>query len=174
MSQPRPRTLILLIALAVLCGPSVHAELVQKMTLLEICGRADKIFRGTVLSAAKGTVEVGGGTLPTVTYTLRVDEAYQGEFIDNGDHQIAEVTMLGRIKTENSSPLAGFPVLEVGGGYVLLTTPPSAIGLSAPVGLGQGYYTISGKGKNEVATNGLGNSISYADLVARIQAVLGQ
>ena len=174
MSQARSRAVILVVALAVLCGPSVQASLVQKMDLAEVCTRADKIFRGTVLSATTGTVEAGGGTLPTVTYRIRVSEGYQGHFITKGDIQIAEVTMLGRIKAGNSSPLADFPVLAVGGDYLLMTTPPSAIGLSAPVGLGQGCYTISGKGESQIATDGLGNSINYAELAAALQAALAQ
>ena len=65
-------------------------------------------------------------------------------------------------------------MLAVGGDYLLMTTQPSAIGLSAPVGLGQGCYTISGKGDARMATDGLGNSINYAELTAALQAALAQ
>ena len=53
---------IVLIALAlVLVGTSLQAAMVQKMDLGEVCARAERIFRGTVVGISQGEVEAGGG-----------------------------------------------------------------------------------------------------------------
>lgn len=166
----RTRSVYLALALALVVGAVAQASLVQKMDLGEVCARADKIFRGTVVSATEGTVEAGGGQLPTVTYLIKVEEGFQGEFITKGGEQYAEVTMLGNFKTRGIE----LPELRVGGNYLLMTSRPSAIGLSAPIGLGQGCFTISGKGQDLTATDGFGNSIKYSEIAGRIRAALEQ
>ncbi|HSG40426.1 MAG TPA: hypothetical protein VLE27_12370, partial [Thermoanaerobaculia bacterium] len=45
------------------------------------------------------------------------------------------------------------PRLQVGQDYLLLTTAPSAVGLSTTVGLGQGRFGLQGKPGQEVAVN---------------------
>ena len=174
----RSKTFVLLLALALTFGALAEASMVRKMDLGEVCARANLIFRGTVLSATEGTVEAGGAELPTVRYRIRVSEAFQGSFRTKGDIQIAEVTMLGNMKpiTVNGavrrSPLPNLPSLKVGGDYLLMTTPPSALGLSAPIGLAQGSFTISGKGEALTATDGLGNAFNYHELADGIRAAL--
>ena len=174
----RSKTVVLVLAIALVFGALAQASLVQKMDLPEVCARADKIFRGTVLSATEGAIEAGGGELPTVTYRIRVSEAFQGDFRTKGDIQIAVVTMLGKMKSETidgvqrRSPLPDLPALSVGGDYLLMTPYPSAIGLSSPIGLGQGCYSISGKGDAMMATDGLGNSVNYQELADQIRAAL--
>lgn len=179
MQAFRPRAVFLLAA-GVMLAASLPATIVKKMELSELCERADKIFRGTVLSAQEGSVQAGGGELPTVTYYIEVDESFQGEFRTKGDRHIAEITMLANSKTRNVDGARSFPLirdlpqLEVGRTYLLMTSPPSRLGLSAPIGLGQGCFTISGKGDAQVATDGFGNSYNYADLASDIQAAVAQ
>jgi hypothetical protein len=38
------------------------------MSLDDLASRADRVFRGSVVSAEPGTTEIGGGNLPTITY----------------------------------------------------------------------------------------------------------
>ena len=175
------RRVVLLLALTVLCGSTLFAStLVQKMDVAEVCSRADMIFRGTVLSAKAGQIEAGGGTLATVTYQIEVTEAFQGDFITKGDQKVAEITMLAPGKDQSVGELKRFamladlPTLEVGGDYLLMTSRPSAAGLSAPIGLGQGCYTISGKGEGLTAVNALGEAFSYNELAGAISAALAQ
>ncbi|HSS52621.1 MAG TPA: hypothetical protein VLX28_27070, partial [Thermoanaerobaculia bacterium] len=145
-------------ALAV-CG-SLFAATVQQMNLQQMVGRADKIFRGTVLDARGGTVRAGGAALPTVTYRLRVDDPLKGTFSQVKGLQIAEITMIGKAKASDSaplralSPLPELPRLTVGKEYLLLTTRPSAVGLSTTIGLGQGAFGLTGKPGQELAVNG--------------------
>lgn len=145
-------------ALAI-CLP-VSAATVIQMNLEDMVDRADRIFRGTVLEVSEGTVQAGGGELPVVTYRIRVDEAFKGTYEEVKGLQIAEITMLGKLKVTQSSPvrrsadLLDLPRLEAGAEYLLLTTASSAIGLSTTVGLGQGRFEVAGKPGEETVVNG--------------------
>jgi hypothetical protein len=144
------------------------AAMILKMNLAQLTDRADAIFRGHVLSAEPGKISIGGGTLPTVTYRLRVDEAFKGEFEpkENASPEV-EITMLGTFKatavqsgtqTRLTSSLPEVPQLRVGEDYVLFTTAPGKSGLRSPVGLGQGSFRISlDASKTELAVNELNN-----------------
>lgn len=152
--------------LAAITAPA-GAAMVLKMNLSQLTDRADAIFRGHVLSAEPGKVAIGGGTLPTVTYRLRVDEAFKGKFDakENAAPEV-EITMLGTFKatvgsgsqTHLFASLPEIPQLRVGEDYVLFTTAPGKSGLRSPVGLGQGSFRIySGASKTELAVNELNN-----------------
>jgi hypothetical protein len=143
------------------------AGMVLKMNLSQLTDRAEAIFRGQVLSAEPGKISIGGGTLPTITYRLRVDEAFKGEFDakENAAPEV-EITMLGTVKadvrsgnqTHLSSSLPDVPKLRVGENYVLFTTAAGKSGLRSPVGLGQGSFRIyPGANKTELAVNELNN-----------------
>jgi hypothetical protein len=152
--------------LAVITVPA-GAGMVLKMNLSQLTDRAEAIFRGHVLSAEPGKISIGGGTLPTVTYRLRVDEAFKGKFDakENAAPEV-EITMLGThkasVRSGNqirlSSSLPEVPKLSVGEDYVLFTTAPGKSGLRSPVGLGQGSFRIFfGPNKTELAVNELNN-----------------
>jgi hypothetical protein len=154
------------VMLAAVTAPA-SAAMILKMNLAELTDRADAIFRGEVLSVEPGKIAIGGGTLPTVTYRLRVDEAFKGNFEakENASPEV-EITMLGTLKattasgnqTRLTSALPEVPKLRVGESYVLFTTAPGASGLRSPVGLGQGSFRIyAGAYKTELAVNELNN-----------------
>ena len=178
MTLLKSRTLILL-ACGALCAASLGAAMVKDMDLTEACNNADKIFRGTVVAATEGVVAVAGGQLPTVTYSVEVNEAFKGQFITKDGKSYAEIQMLGTLKPktvgnyQQASVLPELPQLVVGEEYVLMTTAPSAVGLSVPVGLGQGVYSLSGQGKDTTAQTGFGASLTYDNLASQIQTVLG-
>ena len=187
----------LVIVLALAWAPA-QAATVQQLNLEQLVERSARIFRGTVLSVEEGTVQAGGGELPTVTYRLRVDEAFKGTYPQVKGMQIAEITMLGKAKqnqsgSRRSMTLFDLPRLQVGQDYLLLTTAPSAIGLSTTVGLGQGAFRVTGKPGQEVAVNenhnlgllygmeqGIDSSsepssagpVSYGELAALIQGLM--
>lgn len=190
--------LLAVFALAVLWTPAQAATVLQ-LNLEQMVDRAARIFRGTVLSVKEGTVQAGGAALPTVTYRLRVDEAFKGTYQQVKGLQIVEITMLGKLKqgqaaTQRALPLIDLPRLQVGQDYLLLTTAPSAIGLSTTVGLGQGAFRVTGKPGQELAVNenhnlGLlrgmggvsgsvtpnqnsGGAVSYSALAAVIQGLV--
>jgi hypothetical protein len=164
-----------------------HATTVLRMTLDDLTSRADRVFRGNVLSAEPGTIEVGGGTLPTVTYRLLVDERFKGEYPPDDEKVVVTVTMLGSLKQggeavngqQHFNALPDLPDLTVGEDYVLFTTKPSAVGLSTTVGLGQGAFKIfPALNGGEMAANELNNAglfngpVNYATLARAIRVAV--
>lgn len=180
----------LIAALVVLAAGHLGATTVLQMDLGELCDRADRIYRGTIVEVTEGTIEAGGGELPTVTYKVRVDEAFKGSFSEVKGVKVVEVRMIGNAKAtpdqgdlRKLAAIPGMPTLRVGDDYVLFTTAPSAIGLSTFVGLGQGCFDLFVAGKEEQALNEVNNTgliagfeggpILYSDLVAAIHNELG-
>lgn len=182
-------TLALAVALVALTTAPVGAGMVLKMDLGDLAQRAERIFRGTVLSVEPGTVTAGGAELPTVTYRLQVDEAFKGDFSDTKG--IAEITMIGTLKDQapsgsvvHLSRLPELPELVRGGEYVVFTTAPSPVGLSTTVGLGQGAFKIYfSADRQEMAANQLDNAgltesinapVTYATLASAIEQEVTQ
>lgn len=178
----RAVTLLLGLMLVVVAG--LEAATVKKMGLGEMCDRAGSIFRGTVVSASPGTVEVGGGTLRTVDYVIEVTEAFKGSFQSKDDRSFTTIRMLSGIKggslddgaVMRFSKLPDLPELEVGGDYLLLASTPGPSGLSTTVGLGQGCFNVT----KEQAVNELNNlglydgPVAYDVIANDIRAALGQ
>jgi hypothetical protein len=165
-----------------------HATTVLQMTLDDLASRADRVFRGSVTAAEPGTVEVGGGTLPTVTYGVLVEERFKGDYPSSNGKTVVTITMIGSLKPggeivnaqRRMDALPALPELKVGENYVLFTTRPSAMGLSTTVGLGQGSFKIhlSPEGE-ELAANELNNAglfngpVPYTTLARAVRAALG-
>lgn len=186
MSKIRHRTALVLLALMVLAVPSAYATMVLKMDLANLVDRADKVFRGTVVDVTEGTVQLGGGELPTVTYRVKVDEAFKGEYLAKGDESYAEITMIAPIKRAPDGDIVAFsklpalPQLQKGQDYLLMANAPNHLGLSTTIGLGQGAFKVFFVEKTEMAANELNNlglydgPVAYADLADDIRAQLGQ
>jgi hypothetical protein len=174
---------------------AVQATIMLQMNLGEMTERADKIFRGTVISVLEGTIEAGGAELPMVTYRLKVDELLKGEATQvKGDKAVMEIRMIGSLvhnKTDENgnvkfSPFRDVPRLAEGSDYLLFTTVESSIGLSTTVGLGQGAFKVSPvdgtrgeyQAVNEFNNAGLGlngaGPVGYVELSTQINALLGQ
>ncbi|HEX2251955.1 MAG TPA: hypothetical protein VHQ65_01645 [Thermoanaerobaculia bacterium] len=185
------KTIILTLALtlALAAGASAQTALVQKMGLSELADNAENIHRVTVLAVEPGTVALGGTELPTVTYRLRVEDTFKGEYAgkQGDDETLVELTMLGTVKADapngtlqRLSHLPALPELAVGGTYVLFTTEPSAAGLSTTVGLSQGSFKVwQSPDKQELVANDLNNlgifegPVTYATLAGAIHDELG-
>jgi hypothetical protein len=172
---------------AVFAIQPTQADMVLQMSLNDLASRAERVFRGSVVSAEPGATDVGGGSLPTVTYRVLVEEEFKGSYPSTDGKSIVTVTMVGSPKKGDQlvngqrrlSTLPDLPELNVGENYVLFTTKPSAIGLSTTVGLGQGAFKIylSPEGQ-EIAANELNNAglfngpVTYSQLASAIRAEL--
>ncbi|MGI9271062.1 MAG: hypothetical protein ACR2QT_04760 [Woeseiaceae bacterium] len=180
-----------LLAIMMVIPTLVFATSVEHLNLEDMSAKADKIFRGTVISIAPGTVEAGGAELPTVTYTLKVDESFKGEYIiEKDDIRLVKVTMITDAKADPSSSgvrKLGFfrdvPQLTVGGDYLLFTSAESSIGLSTTIGLGQGCFDVSGGAalnragnvglfQNAATAGPAKGPLAYDDLSSRIRSIL--
>jgi hypothetical protein len=186
-------------ALALLAAAPVHAATsVLPMNLDQLSQRAGKIFRGRVIDIRAGSVDAGGGTLPTTIYRIQVDEALKGSYArDRKGAAFAEIQMVGSLRpaaapgrTRVLPLLPDVPQLQVGQEYLLFATTPSRIGLSTTVGLGQGCFKVyRPRGRDRVAVNAVDNRdlfrgmeaaraesrgpASYDELVRHVRAALG-
>jgi hypothetical protein len=187
MPLRRPRLSFVLVLAVLLLVQPLHATTVLRLNLEQMVERAGNVFRATVLDVRGGSINVGGGTLPTTTYTLRVEESFKGTFDKEG--ATVEITIVGSIKRDpvlignhqRFSVLPEVPRLDIGSDYLLLTTSPSPAGLSTTVGLGQGAFSIFVSNRQELALNAAGNvnigaqgPVAYSQLAADIRAILGQ
>ena len=164
-----PRLTFLLILCAWLAAP-LSATTVRQFNLAELTSRAHKIYVGTVRSATEGTVAIGGGQVAVVTYQLSVEEDLRGETAMVKGVRAAEIRMLGKQKPvqhgnlRRVSPLPDLPVLVVNHTYLVFSTQPSTVGLSTTVGLGQGCFTLYGKGADQMAVNDVNNLGLFRDM----------
>ncbi|HSR53494.1 MAG TPA: hypothetical protein VLV83_21935 [Acidobacteriota bacterium] len=129
-------------------GSIVWATKLAPLNLEQLCRQSGQIYRGTVVSVEEKSIEVGGGSLPSLSYTIRVDESFKGTFDNVKGHQVAILRTIGTLKQQQSgrSPIPGFPVLKEGQEYLLMVAPKSvATGLTSTVGLGQGCFELDGK-----------------------------
>ncbi len=169
--------------------PTTHTASLQHLKLDQMVDRSGRIFRGRVLDFQPGTVDAGGGKLPTVTYRMLVEEAFKGDFPESNDGKVVtEITMLGSLKEAkveagSKRRLSSLPVppeLLIGGDYLLILTAESEVGLSAPVGLGQGAFTVFEQDKQTWAKNEFDNAglftgpVKYEVLASKIRAKGGK
>lgn len=163
--------------LCILLAAPAHATMVRKMDLAQLADAAGLIFRGTVVEAGKGTVSAGGGTIPTITYRIKVTEQLKGTFpAPSRGELFISITSVNHKAIE-------IPQLAVGQDYLLLTTRPSSKGLSTFVGLGQGMFKVYGAPNAEMAVNtvnnvglasGLRGPAPYTNLADRIRTIVQQ
>jgi len=184
----------LILSLFMFAVGTLNATTVKPFNLDEMTTSADKIFRGKVVKIETGTIDVGGGTLSTVSYTLRVSELFKGD-LSNGTEKTSDLItlkMIGVIKRGAAKNgiryVGGFkpPHLINGREYLLFTTPASQIGLTMTVGVGQGVFSLLAEGKvsNEYSNAGLlrnmenpqnipsNASMTYEQLVSQIKLAI--
>lgn len=156
----RSSAVLICAVFAVLGVSTLHAAIVAQMNLEEMVARADRVFTGEVLGVSEGRVATGGGEVPTVTYRLKVIEAFKGEFDNSKGESIAEVTMVGTLKQilGGRHPITDFPILVQGGEYLLLVAPAGPTGLTTTMGLGQGAFAVTNAGNVKQALNGASNA----------------
>lgn len=174
MRKPSLGLKLLAFLAAAIISITTSAAIVQQMTLGGLVNNADKVFRGTVINKEPGTIMAGGSELPTVIYTLRVEESLKGDFGVGKKSKAITLTMLGSLK--NSASQANVkrfaainmnPDLKMGSDYILFTTTPSSLGLMTTVGLDQGLFKIfSNANGSEMVSNGLGNQGLFSGLVS--------
>lgn len=188
MTPTKSRTAILVVALTIgLAALPAQGAMVAQMNLGEMTVNAGMIARVEVLDVEQTSMNLGGGELPVIEYTFAVLHPFKGEFDTSKGGTVITVRMVGNLKdqppvngVQRVSVLPEMPQLQIGHDYLLFTTEPSTIGLSAPVGLGQGAFGIYTEGKVEMAANELGNAglfagpVTYDELADAINDELGQ
>lgn len=187
--QRKAKVFVAMLALVALSLPIAHAATVRRMDLAEMCNRADRIFKGRVVSIDSISIEAGGSELPAVTYLMEVTDPIQGEFEKSKGTVFTSVTMLRGSKDAQVGDYKRFgkslelPQLAQGDEYLLVLTPESSIGLTMTVGIGQGCFSVVDNEKGQIAANELGNAglsatidepVGYDHLAGEIRALIGK
>lgn len=147
------RNWIALCVLAALAA-TAHATTLLPLDALELARRADRIFEGEVVSVERAIDE---NRLPVMFVTIRVTDgiknAYPGETITF--KQIDEF-------------IPGLPHYEAGEHVLLFLAGVSRLGLTAPLGLGQGRFRV---GEDVLGRKMLINDFSNLHLFEKSQAL---
>ncbi len=139
--------------LALLAAPRLDASQLRSMGLAEMTQRADRVFSGRCTATEVVRDERIGFNVTHATF--EVDRAVKGDV-----GRTVTVRILG----------SGAPPFELGERVVLFLYPDSALGLTSPVGLGQGKFSIfKNKEGRDRALNAFGNK----NLLRGIQAGTG-
>ncbi len=148
--------LVLLTLLSALAQalPSWGGEfLTLTFNLEQMCERADRIFVGKVMSVQEEYISAAGGTLPVTVYSFEVEETFKGS--------VGSTLMIRQVghRSDPSSLFGkGLPVYDKGQVLMLFLHGDSQIGLTSPVGLGQGAFRVKMDGPSKVSVrNSRGN-----------------
>ncbi|MEL7023250.1 MAG: hypothetical protein AAGL69_05845 [Pseudomonadota bacterium] len=150
---------VVALAFGVFGATALQASTVAQMNLEQMVTNSERVFVGTIIDVTESRRQIGGGEVPAVTYKIRVSDTFKGDFEEIKGELYTEVTMLGSLKhlAAGRHPITDFPMLAIGGEYLLMVAPAGPIGLTATMGLGQGCFTLSGDESDKVALNGANN-----------------
>ena len=187
------RFLFLALVLGAVAVSGTVAGDLQTLNLADLSAGADKIFRGRVFEARPGSMVTAVGEIPTTTYLIRVDDAFQGEFQTLKGFRVAEIVVAGSPKAslseEQAAVVSPGPQLAVGQSYLMFTAAPDTHQLTATVGAGQGLFEIHNENDHELVFNqlknrglfagmsledsGAGTGLNYAQMATELRATLG-
>ena len=159
------------LAFATLSAGPLYAATAAQMNLEQMVTSSERVFVGVVIDVTESRKAVGGGEVPAVTYTIKVTDAFKGEYEEIKGERYTEVTMLGSLKhlAAGRHPIADFPMLSIGREYLLMVAPAGPIGLTATMGLGQGCFSLTPDEESKVALNGANNMGLFAGMTVGIQ-----
>lgn len=166
------KLLILLgIGFAVLFHPT-EASTFRRLNLEQIVSRAGRIFRGRCIETQ---VAIDRDLRQTVTFVTFVpDRTIRGGAASSGK---ITIELLGdqSASARPGESIEGIPRFTEGEEVVLFLYPPSAHGLTSPVGAGQGKFRIvHDKQGRVVAANQYANERLLDGLSPRAKAALGE
>lgn len=150
----------ILFSLAFILIASVATSLtVLQLNLEQLTGLADKVFAGRCVSV-EGEKDEAGRNVTKVTFEVTENLKNTPEkkviwrqigLVDGSD----EIGMRGGMRIEGLD--RELPRYEVGEEAVVFLSAPGKTGLTAPVGLSQGKFSVSGMGGEKSVINGAGN-----------------
>lgn len=130
--------------------PSAEAGTVRIVNLMEMVAAADRVFLGKCLAVELETEASLG--LPVVAYTFRVTEGIKG--VEAGQTVVFRQVR----RTPAGVGIGGLPQYFKGQEVILFLHADSPLGLTSPVGFGQGVFRLVETPLGEVgAINSLDN-----------------
>jgi hypothetical protein len=149
------------------CQAAAHQLVVPSLNLEQIVEKADRIFVGKVTGVREESLAAAGGTLPVTVYTFEVEEALRGAIGNT-----LTIKQLGHRSDPSSFMSQSLPEYRVGDVVMLFLHADSGIGLTSPVGLGQGVFEVKMDGPFKVSVKNLGGTEQLYEGSARVDALL--
>ena len=140
-----------------------QATRIQLVNLEQMARKAERIFVGVCSAVEDGTLP--GTDIPVTSYTFSVTEPIKGEVGDT-----LTIRQLGvrvpRVQGDKALifRVPGMPVYREGQEVVLFLISDSSLGLTSPVGLSQGAFTVEERDGRKVLQNGIQNVGLFRDL----------
>lgn len=140
-----------------LVATGVHATMVIPMNFDQLLANADRVFIGTCTAVNEGTTKEG---IPYAEYTFTVSEALRGSV-----GETVTIRQFGQLtpkrvddKLLQNFRVQGMPTYKPGQRMLLLLRSDSQLGLTSPIGLFQGAFSVQLDAEGaEVAVNGSNN-----------------
>ena len=157
------KIITLILFLSFLMSATGRATSVRTVNLLEMVALSDRIFWGRCLGA-EGKIEESSG-LPIAEYAFEVREGVKG--VQSGQKIVFRQVRTGRV-----GGIPGIPHYRKGQELLLFLHGDSDLGLTSPVGLGQGTFQLRKTPNHELGVvNLLGNrNLSYRLAIDQVQA----
>ena len=152
------RTRLLTATLSLLVATiSLTATTVRIVNLSEMVRASDRIFHGRCVSSREMTHSNG---LPVVEYTFLVTDGLKGTV--EGESVVFRQLQTSRAR---GFVIAGLPVFRKGQDLVLFLAADSRIGLTSPIGLSQGVFSVLEDRRGRLSiVNGMKNQNLSRDL----------
>lgn len=162
------RRAVAALAVALCCLTPLLASRVRPVNLEEMTARAERIVSGECVGVE--VVRDPELDLDVAHVTLRVERSLKG-----GPPGTLTVRMLaGVADSGRGSGVAGMPRFARGERVILFLYGESGSGLTSPVGLGQGKFTVlADKEGREIAFNGFGTRMLFQRLSPNALTRLG-
>lgn len=151
----RGRLTWLALMLFALAAPAAASQ-IRSLNLEQLADRADRIFSGRVMAVQVG-VDTDLGQVVTTT-TFRIDRGLKGDLPGRITIRTLGGQVSGHPRARGNRAVRGMPQFRPGEEVVLFLYGDSQVGLTSPVGFGQGLFSIVEDGKSgSLAINGYGN-----------------
>ena len=155
-----------LILIGLTLAPPTHATRVRPLNLDQMTERASRVFSGRCVEVTY-TLDPELGR-EVVLVTFEVERAVKGEM-----GATVQIRVLPADEGRGQG-VDGVPGFEPGEEVVLFLYGESAVGLTSPVGFGQGKFTVQeDKSGNRVAINAYGNRNLFKGLSSAASEHLG-
>lgn len=159
-------SLLLLDSLPLLADSKAHF-LVKTYNLEEMVAASERIFVGRLIETEEDYLDARGGIIPVTIYTFAVDEALEGAIGNT-----LTIRQVGHRSRRSNLFGPNTPQYKEGEVLMIFLAEESEIGLTSPIGLGQGAFRVkTDHGVKISVVNSRGNQ-GLLEGSARIDAYL--
>ncbi len=156
--------------------PSGQATTLVHRNLASLVASADRIFVGRCVSVQEGELKFPSGSILYTEYTFQVLDRIKGNVV--GEVKVRQLGLTKPRQINETTALVdrvvGMPVYRENGEYLLFLNKDSRLGLTTPVGLFQGAFSIArDENGRDFAVNGNFNRGLFKGMSPEKPAVAG-